>query len=49
MEVRVAALSAETRCRRCQLEPPPLERWPGDPRSRDCRPAHSCGLAKWLR
>jgi len=29
-------------CQRCQSEPPPLPRWPGDPWSRDHRPAHTC-------
>lgn len=33
----------ESRCQRCSEPPPPLERWHGDPRARDERPACSCG------
>jgi hypothetical protein len=43
----VAALRARQTCRRCALEPPPPERCPGDRRSEDHRPRHTCGLQGW--
>ena len=46
---RVVRLEAQTFCMRCRREPPPLERWPGDRRSLDARPPHSCGRPRWAR
>ena len=43
LEDELDQLRAETQCRRCSEPPPPLERWHGDPRARDYRPACTCG------
>jgi hypothetical protein len=40
---QVAEMRAQMLCIRCSTPPPPPERWPGDPWSRDSRPAHTCG------
>jgi hypothetical protein len=47
LQVELEELRAMASCRRCSLPPPPLPRWPGDPRARDYRPPHSCGRARW--
>lgn len=43
LEDELARLRTEVRCPRCSEPPPPLERWPGDARAREYRPACSCG------
>ena len=43
LEDELARFEGEHRCRRCSEPAPPLERWPGDARARDERPACTCG------
>ena len=37
----IADLRGQILCIRCTTPPPPPERWPGDPWSRDTRPSHT--------
>ena len=37
------SLKAQLFCPRCTTPAPPLARWHGDAKSRDDRPAHTCG------
>lgn len=46
IEEMYAELVDRLECPRCSTEPPPVERWPGDARSRDYRKPHTCGKAR---
>jgi hypothetical protein len=40
---------ARLTCPRCTQAAPPPPRWPGDVRSCDTRPGHTCGRWTWAR
>jgi hypothetical protein len=42
-------IRAEMRCERCKAPAPPPPRWHGDVRTRDDRPAHTCGKTGGMR
>lgn len=44
LEATVDLLRRQMKCIRCQTEPPPPPRWPGDRWTQDWRPPHTCGL-----